>query len=96
VGAIAGAVVTAQRGHVPGRGKTLLVALIVYGAATAAAVTSSRQLVSMACLLVSGFSMVTAFSTVNSLVQENAPGPLKGESWASMASRSAGGCRSGA
>ena len=78
VGAIAGAVVTAQRGHVPGRGRTLLVALIVYGAATAAAVTSSRQLVSMACLLVSGFSMVTAFSTVNSLVQENAPAPLKG------------------
>jgi predicted MFS family arabinose efflux permease len=78
VGAIAGAVATAQRGHVPGRGRTLLVALIVYGAATAAAVTSTRQPVSMACLLVSGFSMVTAFSTVNSLVQENAPGPLKG------------------
>jgi len=53
VGAIAGAVVTAQRGHVPGRGKTLLVALIVYGAATAGRGDLVRQLVSMACLLVS-------------------------------------------
>lgn len=78
VGAIAGAVATAHRGHVPGRGRTLLLALIVYGAATAAAVTSPRQAVAMACLLVSGFSMVTAFSTVNSLVQENAPAALKG------------------
>ena len=65
-------------GHVPGRGRTLLVALMVNGAATAAAVMSAHQLLSMACLLVAGFSLVTAFSTVNSLVQENAPGPLKG------------------
>jgi predicted MFS family arabinose efflux permease len=77
-GAIAGAIATAHRGHVPGRGRTLLVALMVNGAATAAAVMSSRQLLSMACLVVAGFSLVTAFSTVNSLVQENAPGPLKG------------------
>jgi len=78
IGAIVGAVATAQRGHVAGRGRTLLLALVVYGVATAAAVSSSRQPLSMACLLVSGFSMVTAFSTVNSLVQENAPAPLKG------------------
>jgi MFS family permease len=78
VGAIVGAVVTAQRGHVAGRGRTRLIALIVYGAATAAAVTSPRQLVAMAFLVVSGFCMVTAFSTVNSLVQENAPAALKG------------------
>ena len=77
-GAIAGAIATAHRGHVPGRGRTLLVALMVNGAATAAAVMSSHQLLSMACLFVAGFSLVTAFSTVNSLVQENAPGPLKG------------------
>jgi predicted MFS family arabinose efflux permease len=78
VGAIAGAVATAHRGHVPRRGRTLLLALIVYGAATAAAVMSSRQPVAMGLLVVSGFSVVTAFSTVNSLVQENAPGSLKG------------------
>jgi predicted MFS family arabinose efflux permease len=78
VGAIAGAVATAQRGHVPGRGRALLLALIVYGASAAAAVTSSRQPVAMAWLLLSGFTMVTAFSTANSLVQENAPLPLKG------------------
>jgi predicted MFS family arabinose efflux permease len=78
IGAIAGAVATAHRGHVPGRGRTLLLALVVYGAATAAAVTSRHQLMAMAFLLVSGFSMVSAFSTVNSLVQENAPAGLKG------------------
>ena len=77
-GAIAGALATAHRGHVPGRGRTLLAALMVYGAFAAAAVMSSRQILSMACLLVAGFALVTAFSTVNSLVQENAPGPLKG------------------
>jgi predicted MFS family arabinose efflux permease len=77
-GAIAGAIATAHRGHVPGRGRTLLLALVVTGAATAAAVLSSHQLIAMGCLLVAGFSMVTAFSTVNSLVQENAPPSLKG------------------
>jgi MFS family permease len=77
-GAIAGALVTAHRGHVPGRGRTLLAALMVYGVFAAVAVMSSRQVLSMACLLVAGFALVTAFSTVNSLVQENAPGPLKG------------------
>ena len=78
IGAIAGAIATAHRGHVPGRGRMLLVALMVNGIATAGAVLSSHQVMAMACLLVAGFSLVTAFSTVNSLVQENAPGPLKG------------------
>jgi predicted MFS family arabinose efflux permease len=32
----------------------------------------------MALLVLSGVSMVTAFSTLNSLVQENAPDALKG------------------
>lgn len=77
-GAIAGAIATAHRGHVPGRGRTLLVALMVNGAATGAAALSSHQFLSMACLVVAGFSVVTAFSTLNSLVQENAPGALKG------------------
>jgi len=78
VGAIAGAVATAHRGHAPGRGRLLLLALLVYGAATAAAVTTPHQAAAMALLLVSGFSMVSAFSTINSLVQENAPAALKG------------------
>jgi predicted MFS family arabinose efflux permease len=77
-GAIAGAVATAHRGHVPGRGRALLRAFMVYGAVSTAAVTTSRQTLSMACLLVAGFALVSAFSTVNSLVQENAPGSLKG------------------
>ena len=77
-GAIAGAVTTAHRGHVPRRGRIMLVALLVYGVTVAVAMTSRIQLVSMALLFVAGASVVTAFSTLNSLVQENAPGELKG------------------
>jgi predicted MFS family arabinose efflux permease len=56
----------------------MLLALLVYGAVVAAAMASRVQLVSMALLFVAGISVVTAFSTMNSLVQENAPGELKG------------------
>jgi len=56
----------------------MLVALLVYGVTVAVAMTSRIQLVSMALLFVAGASVVTAFSTLNSLVQENAPGELKG------------------
>ncbi len=78
VGAIMGAVTTAHRGHVPGRGRIMLTAVVVYGAATTAAMASRIQGLSMALLLVAGGSLVTAFSTLNSLVQENAPADLKG------------------
>jgi predicted MFS family arabinose efflux permease len=77
-GAIAGAVTTAHRGHVPRRGRIMLLALLVYGAAVTAAMASRVQLLSMALLFVAGVCVVTAFSTLNSLVQENAPGELKG------------------
>jgi predicted MFS family arabinose efflux permease len=77
-GAIAGAVTTAHRGHVPRRGRIMLLALLVYGVAVAAAMASRIQLVTMALLFVAGASVVTAFSTLNSLVQENAPADLKG------------------
>jgi predicted MFS family arabinose efflux permease len=40
--------------------------------------TSRVQVLSMGMLFVAGGSLVTAFSTLNSLVQENAPGDLKG------------------
>ena len=59
-GAIAGALATAQRGHVPHRGRIMLLALLVYGAAVAAAMASRIQLVSMALLFVAGASLVTA------------------------------------
>src|SRR5262249_34970764 len=42
------------------------------------AMTSRVQALSMALLFVSGISLVSAFSTLNSLVQENAPLALKG------------------
>jgi predicted MFS family arabinose efflux permease len=77
-GAIAGAVTTAHRGHVPHRGRTMLAALLVYGVTVTAAMASRVQILSMALLFVAGASLVTAFSTLNSLVQENAPGDLKG------------------
>jgi predicted MFS family arabinose efflux permease len=77
-GAIAGAVTTAHRGHVPRRGRTMLAALLVYGVTVTAAMASRVQILSMALLFVAGASLVTAFSTLNSLVQENAPGDLKG------------------
>ncbi|HEV7500994.1 MAG TPA: MFS transporter, partial [Vicinamibacteria bacterium] len=77
-GAILGAVATAQRGHVPGRGRTMLVALLVYGLAVTAAMVSRTQWLSMLLLFLAGGSLVTAFSTLNSLVQENTPAALKG------------------
>ncbi|PYQ19697.1 MAG: hypothetical protein DMF81_21045 [Acidobacteria bacterium] len=69
---------TAQRGHAPGRGRLMLATMGLYGITALAAVVSTRQLVSMALLFVSGWSLVTAFSTLNSLVQENAPDALRG------------------
>jgi predicted MFS family arabinose efflux permease len=56
----------------------MLLALLVYGGTVAAAMASRIQVLSMALLFVAGASLVTAFSTLNSLVQENAPGDLKG------------------
>jgi predicted MFS family arabinose efflux permease len=78
VGAIAGAVSTAQRGHAPGRSRLMLAAFAVFGAATIGAVLSRWQGLSMALLVASGFSLTTAFSILNSLVQEHAPDALRG------------------
>ena len=77
-GAIGGALATAQRGDRPGRGRLMLTMLAVFGGATILAVASRTQLLSMALLLVSGWSLVTAFSTLNSLVQEHTPGEVRG------------------
>ena len=78
IGAIAGAIVTAQRGPAAGRGRVLLGAFTLFGLATLGAVFSRQQLLAMALLLVSGFCSVSAFSILNSLVQENAPDALRG------------------
>jgi len=78
VGAIVGALATAHRGHVPGRDRTLLRHLVLFGAATIAAMASGRQDLAMGMLVVSGWSIVSAFSILNSLVQENAPDALRG------------------
>jgi predicted MFS family arabinose efflux permease len=77
-GAIVGAVSTAHRGNRPGRGRLLLSAMIAYGIVTAGAMSARQQLLAMALLFLSGACMTTAFSTLNSLVQENAPEAFKG------------------
>jgi predicted MFS family arabinose efflux permease len=77
-GAIVGAVRTAHRGHVPHRGRRLLFAMIAYGVVTTAALMARDQRLAMALLFLSGACMTTAFSTLNSLVQENAPEEFKG------------------
>jgi MFS family permease len=63
---------------VPGRGRALLVAFLVYGLAALGAVLAPRQGMAMALLCAAGWSLVTAFSTLNSLVQENAPDAFRG------------------
>lgn len=78
VGAILGALFTAHRGKVAGRGTGVLRGLAAYGIVTAAAVWSPWYQVSLALLFVSGFSLVVAFSVLNSLVQESAPDALRG------------------
>jgi predicted MFS family arabinose efflux permease len=78
VGAIVGAVGTAQRGHTAGRGRVMLVAYALFGCVTIGAVLSRWQWLSMALLVGSGFFMTSASSTLNSLVQEMAPEALRG------------------
>jgi MFS family permease len=77
-GAIVGAIATAQRGDRKGRGRLLLWSFVGYGFATIGALVAREQAVSMGLLFLSGASLVTAFSTLNSLVQEQAPAELRG------------------
>jgi predicted MFS family arabinose efflux permease len=78
VGAIAGALATARRGHAPGRGRLMLAAFAMFGTLAAAASLSRLQALSMLLLVAAGFMLTTAFSTLNSLVQEMAPDALRG------------------
>ena len=78
VGAIVGAVTTAQRGDVAGRGRLTLVHLAVFALVTIGAVLSRWQWVSMTLLVGSGYTLTTALSTLSSLVQEHTPDELRG------------------
>ena len=78
IGAIAGAVGTAHRGHAAGRGRLMLLAFAFFGFVTVGAALSRWQWLSMVLLVGSGFALTTAFSTLNSLVQEMAPDALRG------------------
>jgi predicted MFS family arabinose efflux permease len=77
-GAVGGAIATAHVGSRPGRGRRMFVATLVYCACSMGAVLSRTQWVSMALLGVAGWSLVSAFSTLISLVQENAADELRG------------------
>jgi predicted MFS family arabinose efflux permease len=78
MGAILGAIGTARRGPAEGRGRLMLVAFAAFGLVTAGASLSRWPWLSMTLLVGSGFSLTTAFSTLNSLVQEMAPDALRG------------------
>jgi predicted MFS family arabinose efflux permease len=78
LGAIAGALTTAHRGKVEGRGRTMLVAFVGHGLLATAALVSRTRPLTMALLFGSGACVATAFSTLNSLVQEHAPDALRG------------------
>ncbi|MFN8093644.1 MAG: MFS transporter [Vicinamibacteria bacterium] len=78
IGAIAGAIGTAQRGRASGRGRLMLAGYLLFGAFAAGAALSRWQPLSMALLVGAGFCLTTAFSTLNSLVQEMAPDALRG------------------
>jgi MFS family permease len=78
IGAILGALVTAQRGRAPLRGRALVLGFAAYGLASLLAVLAPWQGVAMALLVAAGFSLVTSFSILNSLMQEAAPDEFRG------------------
>jgi len=78
LGAIVGAIGSARRGNAPGRGRLMLLAFATFGLVTIGAALSRWQGLSMAFLVGSGLALTTAFSTLNSLVQEMAPDALRG------------------
>jgi len=78
IGAIVGALTTARRGHAPGRERLMLLAFAAFGVLTVGAALSRWQWLSMPLLVGTGFMLTTAFSTLNSLVQEMAPDALRG------------------
>lgn len=77
-GAVGGALSTAHKGAGAGRGRRMVLAFAGYGGCAMMAVFSSVQWLSMALLFVAGWSLVSAFSTLISLVQEKASDDLKG------------------
>jgi hypothetical protein len=56
----------------------MLLAFAIFGLVTIGAALSRWQWLSMAFLVGSGLALTTAFSTLNSLVQEMAPDALRG------------------
>ena len=78
VGTIAGALQTAQRGAASGRGRLMLRAMVGFAAAALAALFAPGLWLAAAALVAAGWSLVTAYSTLNALVQEHAVDALRG------------------
>ncbi len=78
IGAICGAVVTAQRGQAAGRGRLLLVALGGYGVLVTLALLLPWRPLMLSLLALAGFCLVCGFSILSSLMQERAPDALRG------------------
>jgi predicted MFS family arabinose efflux permease len=78
LGAIVGAITTAHRGKVAGRGRLMLVAFVAHGLLATSALFSRAKPLTVALLFGSGMCVAAAFSTLNSLVQEHAPDALRG------------------
>lgn len=77
-GAISGALLTAHRGSVPDRGRSVVVGLIAYAAFSLAAVNVPSRLAAIVLLYGAGLAIVSALSMLNSLVQEHVPDELRG------------------
>ncbi len=78
LGAVAGALQTAQRGAAPGRGKLMLRAMVVFATAALASLFAPDLWLAGTALVAAGWSLVTAYSILNALVQEHAVEELRG------------------
>jgi len=77
-GAVTGALVVAWRGRFPHMGRTVLLILIAFGGLIALFAVTRIFWLNAAILFSAGACMVTAFATLSSLVQLNAPNEMRG------------------
>jgi len=78
LGAIVGAIATAHRGAVAGRGKFVLLCFVVGPLLAAAAVTCGQQWLATLLLFFFGILQTSGSTTLNGLVQELAPEEMRG------------------
>ena len=69
IGALAGALFLAQRKSVVGLGKVMIFTMLIFGLGLIAFSFSNVLLVSLLCMLVSGFGMIVTMASCNTLLQ---------------------------